>query len=47
MLVPDVGAGDITSILGDTLRGAEIWPNLNLSKRLQGPTVGVFVGIRQ
>ena len=35
MLVFDVGAGDISSILG-----AEIWPNLNLLMRLWRQPVG-------
>lgn len=34
MPVSDVGAGDITFILGDTTRGAEIRTNLNMSRRL-------------
>lgn len=34
MPVSDVGAGDITFILGDTPRGAEIRTNLNMSRRL-------------
>lgn len=44
MLVSDGGAGDIMSILGDTLRGAEIWPSLNLSERLWRRPLGVFGG---
>lgn len=45
MLVSDVGAGDIMSILGDTRRGAEIWSNLNPSKRLWRLPLGVLGGL--
>lgn len=41
MLVSDVGAGDISSTVGDTLRGAKIWLSLKLSKRLWRRPLGL------